>query len=165
MWVEKNKVIARRFRRDLWNSGDLALADEIIDRDCIVHARIPFATDFTSGPEALKQLVGFFHMTFSEIEMKVEQVVAEDDMVTVRWSGRGRHTGNLFGVAPTGRRIATTGIDMLRLAGGRIVEGWVIWDVLSLMEQILARPGEDTEADFLSLVAKLRDPSPGSDEP
>ena len=159
MWMEKNKVIARSFRRDLWNSGDLTLADQIIDPNCIVHARIPFATDFTSGPEALKLLVGFFHMTFSEIEMEVEQVVAEDDLVTVRWSGRGRHTGDLFGVPPTGRRIVTSGIDMLRLADGRIVEGWVSWDALSLMEQILVTSEDGTEADFLTLVARLRAPA------
>ena len=155
MWIEKNKVIARRFRRDLWNTGDLALADQILDRECVVHARIPFATDFTRGPEALKQLVGFFHMTFSEIEMSVEDVVAEDDLVTVRWSGGGRHTGHLFGVPPTGRRIVVSGIDMLRFSSGRIVEGWVSWDALSLMEQILVQPGDEGEVDFLSLVARL----------
>ncbi len=159
MWIERNKVIARRFRRDLWNTGDLSIADQIIDRECIVHARIPFATDFTSGPEALKQLVGFYHLTFSDIETTVEHVVAEDDLVAVRWSARGRHTGDLFGVPPTGREVVTSGIDMLRIADGRIVEGWVSWDALSLLEQVVVRPdaGEaEGGSDFLSLVASLR---------
>lgn len=167
MWIEKNKVIARRFRRELWNSGDLALADQIIDRNCIVHARIPFTTDFTHGPEAMKQLVRFYQLTFSDIEMKVEEIVAEGEMAAVRWSARARHTGDLFGVPATGREIHTSGIDMLRIVDGRIVEGWVSWDALSLLEQIVvqADPGrgagdEDVNADFLALIERLRPPAP-----
>lgn len=157
-----NKAIARRFRHDLWNTGDLALADEIIDRDCLVHARIPFTTDFTRGPEALKQLVRFYHLTFSNIEMTVEEIVAEGDMAAVRWSGRGRHTGDLFGLPATGREVITSGIDMLRIVDGRIVEGWVNWDALSLLEQIFVQPGgasgagdHDLNADFLALIERL----------
>jgi hypothetical protein len=50
VWIEKNKAIARRFRRQMWNTAELTLADEIIDPACVIHGRIPFATDFTSGP-------------------------------------------------------------------------------------------------------------------
>ena len=156
MWPEKNKVIARRFRRDLWNTGELALADQIVDHECRFHGRIPFDTDFTTGPEAVKQLVRFYHMTFSDIEMTLEQVVAEGEWVSVRWRARGRHTGNLFGVAPTGREVTTSGIDMLRIVDGRIVEGWVSFDVLSMMEQILTPPDRAPDSDFFSLIAALR---------
>lgn len=156
---EEIKAIARRFRGDLWNTGDLSIADQIIDRQCIVHARIPLVTDFTSGPEAMKQLVGFYHLTFSDIETSVDQIVAEGDVVAVRWSARGRHTGDLFGVPPTGREVVTSGIDMLRIVDGLIVEGWVSWDALSLLEQVVVRSGAgqaEAAADFLSLVASLR---------
>ncbi len=163
MWLEKNKVIARRFRRDLWISGDVSLADQLIDPDCVIHGRIPFTTDFTSGPEALKQLVSFYHMAFSDIEMKVKEVVAEGDLVTVLWSARARYTGGLLGVEPNGREIRTHGIDMLRIVEGRIVEGWISWDVLSLLEQIAAPPegGEPNPmTEFLSLIGRLQQPRP-----
>jgi len=150
-----NKETARAFREDLWNSGDLALADRLIAPECLLHAVIPFPIDFARGPDAVRHLVFFYQMAFSEIRITAEQIVAEGDTVAVRWTARGRHTGHLLGLPPTGRETVTTGIDMLRIADGKIVEGWIDWDVLSLLTQLLdlgARPEEG----FLSLFERLR---------
>jgi predicted ester cyclase len=150
-----NKKIARSFREDLWNSGDLSLADAIIAPDCLLHSVIPFPIDFTRGPDAVRHLVFFYQMAFSEIRITAEHLVAEGDTVAVRWTARGRHTGHLLGLPPTGRETVTTGIDMLRIADGKIVEGWVDWDVLSLLEQIMDL-GAKPEEGFLSLFERLR---------
>jgi predicted ester cyclase len=156
------KAIARRFREDLWNTGDLAIADEIIDRECLIHARIPFATDFMRGPDAMAQLVMFYRLAFSEIRVTVDELVAEGEMVVARWTAHGRNTGDLLGLPPTGRDTVTTGIDFLRIAGGKVVEGWVSWDTLSLIEQLLTpEPRERAVGDpepgsgFLPLLARL----------
>jgi predicted ester cyclase len=150
-----NKEIARRFREDLWNTGDLALADGIIARDCVVHAPIPFPIDFSRGPDAVRHLVFFYHMAFTDIRVTADQIVAEGDTVAVRWTAHGRHTGHLPGLSPTGRETVITGIDMLRIAGGKIAEGWVSWDVLGLVEQV---SGLDlgTGDGYLSLLDRLR---------
>jgi len=157
--VESSKEIGRRFREDLWNTGDLALADDLLARDCLIHARVPFPIDFSRGPDAIRHLVFFYHLAFSEIRVTAEQIIAErgaeDDMVVVRWTARGRHTGHLPGLPPTGRDTVTTGIDMLRIVGGKVTEGWVSWDTLSLLEQI-SDLGEGPESGFLSLLERLR---------
>jgi predicted ester cyclase len=160
------REIARRFREDFWNTGDPALADALIAPGCVVHGRIPLATDFARGPEALRQLVLFYHLAFSDIAVTADQIVVEGDTAVVRWTARGRHTGDLLGFPPTHRETVTTGIDMLRIdrgeggEGGKIVEGWVSWDVLSLLEQLLATAppasGDPAGAGFLSLLARLR---------
>jgi len=149
------KEIGRRFREDLWNTGDMTLADELLARDCLIQARVPFPIDFSRGPDAIRHLIFFYHLAFTEIRVTVEQTVAEDDMIVVRWTARGRHTGEIPGLPPTGRETVTTGIDMLRIAGGKIVEGWVSWDTLSLLEQ-LTDLGEDPESGFLSLLERLQ---------
>ncbi|HEX9942302.1 MAG TPA: ester cyclase [Thermoanaerobaculia bacterium] len=151
------KEIARRFREDLWNTGDLTLADDIVARDCRVYAQIPFPIDFARGPDAVRHLVFFYHMAFTDIRVTAEQIVAEGDVAVVRWTARGRHTGHLLGLAPTGRETVTTGIDMLRIVEGKIVEGWVSWDTLGLLEQLT---GLDAEAEngFLTLLDRLRPP-------
>ncbi len=154
------KAIARRFREDLWNSGDLSIADEILHRDCLIHARVPFQTDFARGPEALGQLVLFYHLAFSEVRVTAEQIIAEADMVVVRWSARGRNTGDLLGLPPTGREASTSGVDVLRIEDGKIVEGWVSWDVLSLLEGLVAPEVREEGAgvpgpSFLPLLARL----------
>lgn len=150
-----NKEVARRFREDLWNSGDLSLADGIVAADCLFHARIPFPIDFARGPDAVRHLVFFYHLAFSQIRVVAEQIVAEGEMVAVRWTARGRHTGHLLGLPPTHRETVTTGIDMLRIVDGRIVEGWISWDTLSLLEQ-LADLGTGPEEGFLALLEQLR---------
>lgn len=162
--ADRNKEIARRFREDLWNTGDLAIADEIMAADCLVHARVPLATDFARGPDALRQLVLFYHLAFSDIRMTVDQLIAEGEVVAARWTGRGRHSGELLGLPAARGETVTTGIDFLRIAGGRIVEGWVAWDILSLVEQLLPPEAAGAEpsttagalAEFLPLLKRLR---------
>jgi predicted ester cyclase len=162
--ADRNKEVARRFREDLWNTGDLAIADEIIAPGCLVHARVPMATDFARGPDALRQLVLFYHLAFSDIRMTVDQLIAEGDVVAARWTGRGMHSGELLGLPAARGETVTTGIDFLRIAGGQIVEGWVAWDILSLVEQLLPPEAEGAEpstaagplAEFLPLLKRLR---------
>jgi predicted ester cyclase len=149
------KEIARRFREDLWNTGDLAIADELVTRDCLIEAHVPFPIDFARGPDAVRHLVFFYHLAFTEIRVTADQIVAEGETVAVRWTAHGRHTGHVPGLPPTGREIATTGIDMLRIVNGKITAGWVSWDVLGLVEQM---SGLDLEAGegFLTLLDRLR---------
>jgi steroid delta-isomerase-like uncharacterized protein len=161
--ADRNKEIARRFREDLWNSGDLAIADEIVAADCLFHARVPFATDFVRGPDAMRQLVLFYHLAFSDIRMTVDQVIAEGDTVAARWTGKGRHSGELLGLPAARGETVTQGIDFLRFDHGQIVEGWVVWDILSLIEQLLppdTDAGEKAAAgplgEFLPLLKRLR---------
>jgi predicted ester cyclase len=158
---EALRAIGHRFRVELWNSGDLTIATEILAPDCLIHARIPLVTDFSRGPESLRQLVQFYHLAFSEIRVVAEQMVVEGDTVVVRWTARGRHTGDLLGLPPTYRETVTSGIDILRVAGGRIVEGWVSWDVLALLEQLLLPEGRTGAEEpvagpgFLALLERL----------
>lgn len=149
------REIGRRFREDLWNTGDLTLADVLVARDCLFHAQIPFPIDFARGPDAVRHLVFFYHLAFSEIHVTADQIVAEDDVVVVRWTARGRHTGHLLGLPPTGHETVTTGIDMLRVADGQIVEGWVSWDTLGLVAQ-LTDFAEEPGSGFLPLLERLR---------
>jgi predicted ester cyclase len=158
---EENRALGRRFREELWNTGDLGIAAEILDPGCLIHARVPFRTDFVRGPEALGQLVLFYHLAFSEVRVTAEQVIAEGDTVVVRWTAKGRNTGDLLGLPPTGREATTSGVDVLRIAGGKIVEGWVSWDTLSLLEDLVTPEARDGEAgatpgpSFLPLLARL----------
>ena len=72
--------------------------------------------------------------------MTVEELFAEGETVVARWSCRGTHKGELNGIAPTGKQISITGISIARFAGGKMVEGWVNWDALGLMQQLATVP-------------------------
>jgi predicted ester cyclase len=63
-------------------------------------------------------------------------IVADEDGAAVRWTGRGTHEGDLQGIAPTGREVVFTGINVYRIACGMIVEGWSEPDSLGLLRQL-----------------------------
>jgi predicted ester cyclase len=155
MSKEDNLKVARRFRETLWTGDDPGAADEIFAPGCEIHGQAPFATGFASGPEAIRQLVAFYQLTFTDIRMTVERTVTEGDFVALHWSARGLHTGDLLGAPPTGREVKTTGIDLLRISGGRIVEGWMTWDVIGLLAQLFDSNGDENGPDLLSVVKRL----------
>ena len=76
-----------------------------------------------------------YRNAFTDLRLTVEDMIAEGETVMARWSCRGAHKGKLNGIAPTGKQIAISGVTVCGVANGKIVEGWVNWDALSLMYQ------------------------------
>ena len=133
---QDNKQIARRFREEIWNSGNFAIADQICAGDAVLHFNDPLTPDFGRGPAALKQMVTMYRTAFPDVRVALDDVIAEGDRVVIRWNARGTQKGKLGGIPPSGKPITVTGIDILRIAGGRIQEGWVNWDAMGLVQQI-----------------------------
>jgi len=73
---------------------------------------------------------------FTDGGITLEEIVAEGDMVVVRWRMHGTHTGEYMGVPPTGKVITNHGMSMYRIAGGKIVEDWAVMDMLGVMQQL-----------------------------
>jgi len=136
--VEENKALARRWFEDLFNTGNLEMADEIIAPDHVNHD--PTLPDIPTGPEGQKQIVNLYRGAFTNAHISVEDQLAEGDRVVTRWTSSGTHQGELMGVAPTGNQVRITGITINRLSGGKIVESWSNYDALGMMQQIGAIP-------------------------
>jgi predicted ester cyclase len=73
---------------------------------------------------------------FPDLQITVEDMVAEGDKVAVRWRLRATHQGEFMGIPPTGNQVTMTGIDINRLEGGRLVERWGNEDMLGLLQQL-----------------------------
>jgi predicted ester cyclase len=65
-----------------------------------------------------------------------EDLVAEGDKVVARVSVSGTHRGEMLGLAPTGKRIRTSGIEVFRIEDGKMAEHWATFDVLGMLRQI-----------------------------
>ena len=76
------------------------------------------------------------HAGFSDVHTRIDELVAEDAKVVLRWTPSGTHTGSYGRVTPTGKVTTMTGVDVYRLAGGRIVEAWSMWDALDVYQQL-----------------------------
>jgi C-1 hydroxylase len=88
------------------------------------------------GPEGFYPFFDRMHAACSDIHIKVEQTIVENDLVCVRWFSTMKHTGDGLRMAPTRKTLETTGISIMRVAGGKPAEGWQYWDMLGLIQQI-----------------------------
>ena len=131
---EQNKNVVRRLFDELWNHGNLLVADELIAINYLHHD--PSSPDFGRGPESEKKRVNLYRTAFGDFRLNIEGLFADGETVVARWSCRGVHKGELNGIAPTGKQFAITGVTICRLANGKIVEGFVHWDALGLMRQL-----------------------------
>ena len=83
-----------------------------------------------------KKRVTLYRNAFPDLRFNVEDLIAEGESVTARWSCRGTHKAELNGIAPTGKQITISGISVVRFSSGKMVEGWVNWDALGMMQQL-----------------------------
>jgi predicted ester cyclase len=131
---EQNKAVSRRVVEELFVGGKLELADELFDRNFVGHDVA--SPEPLRGPEGVKQQAEGYRAAFPDLRLTIDDQLAEGDTVATRWTARGTHNGDLFGIAPTGKQATITGITIDRFSGGKIVESWDNWDALGLMQQL-----------------------------
>jgi steroid delta-isomerase-like uncharacterized protein len=131
MDIEANKVIVRKYV-ELWSTGNLELADAVLAADFVDHTypnQVP-------GPASVKETVKAFRAGFPDVQVTIEQMIAEGDTVAFRFVLRGTHLGTFAGFPPTGKEAVLTGVDFIRLAGGQMVELWSIQDTFSWAQRL-----------------------------
>lgn len=134
MSVEGSRVIIRRLFAEAVNRRNAAALQEIIGPSLVV------GDGLGEGPDAVKALIAWLHAVFAELEYRVEEVVAEGNMVAARLVATGIHQGEYMGHPGTGRRVAYDEVMFARLVDGQIVEWRMVADRLMILEQIGAVP-------------------------
>ncbi len=142
MTEEKNKALNRRFVEEVINQGNLDVIEELLDPGAVDHAAPP---GFATGREGAKQFAAMMRSAFPDLHLTIEDMIAEGDKVVMRSTWSGTHEGEFMGIPATGRRVTVSGIDISRVADGRMVEHWGQFDALGLMQQLGAvTPPEQT---------------------
>jgi steroid delta-isomerase-like uncharacterized protein len=131
---EQNKSSVRRLFEEVWNKGHVQVADELFAPTYTHHDSS--TPDLGRGPESEKKRVALYRNAFPDIRLTIEDMLAEGETVVARWSCRGTHKGELNGIAPTGKQFNINGISIARFTNGKMFEGYVNWDALSLMQQL-----------------------------
>jgi len=131
-----NKEIVRRALEEPWRNLDVL--DELVSSDYVGHD--PALPEPVRGIQGSKDNVNQYRSAFEGAHITVKEQVGEGDVVASRWEGRGRHTGELMGIAPTGKDVVVSGLTLSRLKNGKIVEEWSNWDTLGMLQQIGAVP-------------------------
>ena len=139
--LEKNKAIVLRAGEEFWNKGDMAVADELYATDYVRHTA---GQPDLQGREALKEHLKAVHTAWPDFHSTIEIMVAGGDKVAVHWRITGTHQGTAWGIPPTGNKADFLSVIFHRIAGGKIVEDWVV-DETALLLQMgfkLVPPGE-----------------------
>jgi steroid delta-isomerase-like uncharacterized protein len=130
--VEANKALARRWHEAV-NERNIDSLDAVLAAD-IIHDGATFPEAF--GAAGVKRILSAALAGFPDIRFTQEDLIAEADRVAVRYRAEGTHLGEFQGIAPTGRRVAWTGINMFRIDCGRIVQSWSEVDGVGRLQQL-----------------------------
>jgi steroid delta-isomerase-like uncharacterized protein len=132
---EENKALVRRWFEEVWNKGRAEAIDEMFDENGIAHGLADDSSNPIRGPKNFRPFHTMFREAFPNMNIVIEDMVAEGDKVAARCSVRGKHEGELMGRAATQAPVDFTGITIVRIDNGKIVEAWNNFDFMTMYKQ------------------------------
>lgn len=132
METAENKAVVRRIFLEVMSTGDLGVLDALYDPAFVAHNPGGRDADLTATRRAIETL----HRVFPDTRYTIEDMLADEDRVATRFTRTGTHLGPFRGLPSTGRRVTVTGITIHRLRAGKVIEGWLNFDDLGVMQQL-----------------------------
>jgi len=127
----KNKELINVFTEDFWNKHNLDTYEKYFTKDFVAHY-----ADGDHNYEQYKGICQAYFTAFPDLHITTNDLIAEGDKVTKVWTANCTHNGELMGIPATGKQIEVKGIEVLRIADGKVAENWVSMDNLGMMQQI-----------------------------
>jgi steroid delta-isomerase-like uncharacterized protein len=134
MSVEENKRIAAAVFPAAWNEGDFGPAEAYVAPDIVDNF------DHSQGIDSFKGVINTFRTAFPDVHLTILAEIAEGDKVVHQWTMTATQEGEFMGIPATGKHLMWTGITIVRIADGKIVERWANVDVLGILQQLGAIP-------------------------
>lgn len=125
--------IARRVLEEPWK-GNWDVIETHVSPDYVGHD--PAASAPIHGPAGVRANIERYLTGFPDAAITVDEQFAADGQVATRWTARGTQTGEIGGIAPTGKQVTVSGLTIMRLEGEMVVEDWTNWDALGMFVQL-----------------------------
>lgn len=138
---EENKAVVRRFWEEVFNQGNLEVADALFAADHVLYESS--LADEKRGPDAVKGLVALLRKISPGIRVTAEDERTEGNAVISRWTANGPLADELRNVGTNGDEVTISGISVFRISDGEIKETW--------------QQSQRSEAQALSPPEKIRD--------
>ncbi len=136
--MSAHKEIVRRLVEGVWTERNLDIIDDLVAGDYVGHD--PSQPEPIRGRDGFRQFVSVYQSAFKDASVTIDDLIGEGDTIVTRWTGRGTHTAELMGIAPTGKEVTISGITISRIAGGKVAEEWQLMDTLGMLVQLGAVP-------------------------
>ena len=127
---EELKAQVRRCNDELFDEGNLDLVDEVFAADCVSHGT---GKDWR-GRKVIKEGLAELRTAFPDLQVTIDEMVAEGDKVAWHRTHRGTHQGEIMGIPATGKNMTWRTIVISRFADGKVVEEWAISDLLMQLQ-------------------------------
>ncbi len=130
---EQNKALVTRYV-EAWNTGDFEAFKEVLAPDYAY-----YLPSRSTKPMSLEETIEMFKMlqkAFPDISWSMEELIASEDKVIIRFIEKGTHVGEFMGIPATGNKYETSGIGIIRIENGKIVEMRDEFDMLGLYQQL-----------------------------
>jgi predicted ester cyclase len=128
-------ALMRRWFQEVWNEGKESTIDEMFGADSAMWG-VNRPGICSRGPEDFKSFYHAMRKTFSDMHIDLEDIAQQDDIAYTRFTVTAKHSGEGFGMAPSGKTIKLVGMCALRAKDGAIVEGWNVWDQMGLAREL-----------------------------
>jgi steroid delta-isomerase-like uncharacterized protein len=138
---EENKKLVRRWFEEVWNRQRLSAISEMFDSSGKCYG-FPEPESVIDSPEKFAEICKTYHAAFPDIQFAVEDMVAEEDKVAVRWTATMTHTGDGLGFPATSKPARVVGSSFLICGNGKILEGWNYMDLTRLQLQLQEKNGK-----------------------
>ena len=128
---EKNKEFIIVYTEDFWNKQNIAVFEKYYATEFIGHS--------AGADQNFEQTKGFcqaYFTAFPDLHISTDLLIAEGDKVTKVWTATCTHKGDFMGIQATGKRIMVKGVEVFRIADGKIVENWASMDNLGMLQQL-----------------------------
>ena len=133
---EENKQLLRRWFEEVWNKGRADAIEEMFDEYGIAHGLSDDPSNPIRGPRDFRPFHTLFREAFPNMEIVVEDLIAEGDKAVARCSVRAKHEGDFLGRSASQSPVEFTGIAIVRIENGKIVEAWNNFDFMTLHKQV-----------------------------
>lgn len=131
--VEKNKQLVIRFNQEFFESGNTAITKELLADVFVNHTAPPNAPTDAS---VMIHFIMAFHKGFSEVSVKIHEVLGEEDKVSLRKTITATHTGEFMGKPATGKRVKMNVIEIDILKNGKITDHWSKNDFMQVVQRL-----------------------------
>ncbi len=144
---EDNVSLLKRLGEELWNKGRPEIIDKVIHLEAVLH----FPTGDLFGPDGLRQHYEANQNSFSNFSFSINETISDGDRIAVRWSVQMKHINEFEGIKATGREVGMTGMTFFHMQKGQIIEAWDEWNLISMLNQLGAMPGNSDSKEDLTL--------------
>ena len=136
MLTNELKALAHQYVEQIWNLGNLAALDDLTT---------PTYTYQLGGQPGrdragMQQFIKMIRVAFPDWRVQIVDIIAEGNMVVIRWQGQVTHQGVFQGIPPTGKQVAVSGINMYRVIDGKVDAEWEQTDSLGMLQQLGVLP-------------------------